>query len=148
MRFEYFDPSEAEGITNFEKAIQRLTETRVMLDSGLLPLIEAAERGVFTAMCEVARLFSDKQTGVRPNYLLARHFHNAILEINRTTECPKTLVESYRNLGLLEWNFGNLEAAKKHFIEAIGIMYRQMRPEEWDFEVHYNLSSLVANAAL
>lgn len=143
-QFDYFDPKKAREITNFDKALQCLAEAKAIVDTELLLLIEAAERGVYTAMCDASNLFYSGTKGVAKNYLLAKRYKDAMRSANQIGgKCPRVETEFLRNFGCVESDFGNIEAAKNHFVEAVKIMVNELPPEEWRFEVFHYLQDLV-----
>lgn len=142
--FVYFDPEKAGEIKNFDKALQCLAEAKAVMDAELLLVVEAAERGVYTAMCDASNLFHSGAKGVAKNYLLAKRYKDAMQAANHIAgKCPRVETEFLRNFGCVERDFGNVEAAKNHFVEAIKIMANEMPPDEWRFEVFHYLQDLV-----
>lgn len=143
-QLDYFNPKKAGDITNFDKALQCLAEAKAVMDAELLVVVEAAERGVYTAMCDASNLFHSGAKGAAKNYLLAKRYKNAMQAANHLAgKCPRVETEFLRNFGCVERDFGNVEAAKQHFVEAIKIMANEMPPEEWRFEVFHFLQDLV-----
>lgn len=134
-QFKYFRQEDAVGITDFSKALNRLAQGAAIIDANYLIVMEAAERGLFTAMCEMAIVFSEGSKGAPVNYRLAKGYQEAILQVNQATSDFQVVVESLKNFGLLERNFGNLEAAKAYFVEAIQLMTTELPPEKWDFSI-------------
>ena len=143
--YNYFDPSkmEPQGIKN---ALQILKEEKLTIDASHLHLLEAAEKGVFNAMCELAQAFSDGNIkGIPRNYKMSRYYTDQIIRINESTDdAAKAIVNGYRNSGLLERNFGNTEKAIEEFIKAIKIMCDNLAPHDWDYDVQYYLWQLTA----
>ena len=80
--FEYFNRDQVGEIASFGKALPCLVGANAIVDSDFLTVIEAAERGVFEAMCEAARIFMTGVKGVPRNYHLAKRYLDGILVVN------------------------------------------------------------------
>jgi hypothetical protein len=138
--YKYFHESKIK-IDNFEKALKRIETEKLIISSEHLPVLEAAEREDFHALCEMAVLFSDGAKGIQPNYKISKHYHKIIQEKNKGD--PITEYESHRGIAFLEMNFQNLEAAKYELIEAVKLMVNNFPLEQWNFNPLHNLEKIL-----
>ena len=131
LQVENFDLKRLE-LSSFEKAFDVLKTEKLIIDADYLSLIEAAERGYVIAACEMATLFCEGAPGLPRNYNTARIYIDVLKDYNK--DDPITYLEALYNSGILEFNFGNFEAAKTEFTEAAKVMVLNLNPENWMFE--------------
>lgn len=121
MNFKYFENRDAK-LSDLAKVQAIIKAENIILDSKYLPVIEQAENGNFTAMAELATMFSEGTENVKPNYNLAKRYIDKALEIVRTSNVKSSVLEVLTNSAVLESNFGNVESAKEHLKEAFNIV--------------------------
>lgn len=139
--FTYFKPEEiSPPIDSFSLAFWVVEHGNLIIDSIYLPVIEAAQRGHVPAICEMAILFGSGAQGLPKSYTWARFHTDVLKDYNKGK--PNTEAEALFNSGLLEYEFGNLEAAKTEFIEAAKIMVNFLPTEQWNFRVFEYLDTL------
>ena len=138
--YKYFHESEIK-IDNFEKALKLIKEEKLIVDAEHLKILEAAERRDISALCDLAKVFTEGATGIQPNYNVAKKYHKIIQEGN--IGCPAAEHESHRNIAFLEMEFQNLEAAKYELVEAVKLMVNNFPLEKWNFNPLHNLEKIL-----
>lgn len=138
--YNFFHYSEMK-IDNFDMALKVIKDENLVVGVEHLEILEAAERGCFYALCDVAILFSEGAKGIKPNYKVSKKYHKIIEGINKGD--PITEHDAHRSNAFLEMNFQNLEAAKHELIEAIKIMVNNFPVEKWNFNSLHNLENIL-----
>jgi len=126
-----------------ESIQQLLSEHNLVLNSELLPIIDQAEQGDFTAMCEACSMFADGLNNVKPNYEMAIRYAKKIMEANYENGDPIIIVEGLSNLAMIEAKFGHEDEAKENFKKAFIQMLDNLYDQNVAGEAHGFLLHIV-----
>ena len=120
-------------VKEISRALEILSNEKIMIDARFLPALELAERGEHMAWYEMQEAFASGIQGVPKHYRLARRYTDKIKGF--TSGDPKPEIETCLNSASLEFDNGDFEKAKQELVQAVRVMCHHLSPEQWDFRV-------------
>lgn len=146
IHFKYFTSEDADTSGDLSLALEVVARENLLIDSSYLPIIQSAEQGNLSALCEMQTTFACGARGVPRHYALARTYTDRIKEQNAGDLEPE--IEALHNSAKLEIMEGNIESAKQELLKAIVLTVNNFPPEEWEFEVFDRLREIIDAADL